>query len=145
MNVCRTQKTTNECISEMLHLLAKMMPTPNSLPMSECAASRMLGRMGLQYNTIDCCKNGCVLFRQEYAEKDACPICQHPRFRRVGLSRVPYKVLRHFPLIPRLRRMFTTPHLAALMTWHENNISTDGKMSGPYDSPQWQHIRGNYL
>jgi hypothetical protein len=142
MNVCRTHKATNACINELLQLLAKvMLPTPNSLPSSEGVASRMLGRLGLRYNAIDACKNGCVLYRQGNAELDMCPICQHPRFRRVGLSRVPHKVLRHFPLIPRLRRMFSTPHLAALMTWHENNVSNDGKMRGPYDSPQWQHIR----
>lgn len=142
MNVCRTHKATNACITEMLHLLAKvMLPTPNSLPASEGVASRMLGRLGLRYSAIDACKNGCVLYRQAYAELDMCPVCQHPRFRRVGLSRVPHKVLRHFPLIPRLRRMFSTPHLAALMTWHENNASNDGKMRGPYDSPQWHHIR----
>ena len=57
------------------------------------------------------------------------------------MSMVPVKVLRHFPLIPRLRRMFSTPHLASLMTWHGNNVSHDGKMRGPYDSPQWEHIR----
>lgn len=142
LNVCRTHKATNACISEMLHLLANvLLPVPNSLPANEAVASRLLSRLGLRYNAIDACKHGCVLFRHEYADLETCPTCQTPRFKRVGLSRVPNKVLRHFPLIPRLRRMFSTPHLAALMTWHENNVSTDGKMRGPADSPQWQHIR----
>jgi hypothetical protein len=30
---------------------------------------------------------------------------------------VPLKILRHFPLIPRLRRLFSTPAQAALQTW----------------------------
>lgn len=145
LNVCRTHKATNACISELLHLLATvMLPTPNSLPASEGIASRMLSRLGLRYDTIHACKNGCVLFRRGYADLENCPICHSPRFRRVGLSTVPVKVLRHFPLVPRLRRMFSTPHLATLMTWHADNISSDGKMRGPYDSPQWEHIRSRY-
>lgn len=142
MNVCRTHKATNALISEMLHVLANViLPSPNSLPSSEGLASRMLGRLGLRYDAIDACRNGCVLFRKGNADLEACPVCHAPRYRRVGMSRVPMKVLRHFPLIPRLRRMFSTPHLAALMTWHGENISGDGKMRGPPDSPQWEHIR----
>ena len=142
MNVCRTHGATNALISEMLHLLAKViLPLPNSMPSSERMASSMISRLGLRYDAIHACKNGCVLFRRGYAELQTCPVCRTPRFKRVGLSKVPQKVLRHFPLIPRLRRMFSTPHLAALMTWHGHNISADGKMRGPSDSPQWEHIR----
>lgn len=57
------------------------------------------------------------------------------------MSNVPNNVLRHFPLIPHPRRMFSTLHLVALMTWHASNISEDGKMRGPFDSLQWEHIR----
>ena len=142
MNVLRTHKVSNACINEILHLLAKViLPKPNSLPTSEGNATNMLTRIGLRYEAIDVCKNGCVLFRDRNAELESCPICHVSRFRRVGMSKVPHKVLRHFPLIPRLRRMFSTPHLAALMTWHGQNVSSDGKMRGPCDSPQWEHIR----
>ena len=145
MNVCRTHKATNACISELLHLFSKViLPSPNSLPGSEGVATSMLMRLGLKYDTIDACRNGCVLFRAEYAEMENCPVCNATSFKRVGMSSVPHKVLRYFPLILRLRRMFSTPHLAALMTWHANNISRDGKMRGPFDSPQWEHIRGRH-
>ena len=142
MNVCRTHKATNACISELLRLLANViLPSPNSLPSSELLASKMVSRLGLRYVAIDACRNGCVLFRRQHAEMDTCPVCNAPRYRRVGMSNVPIKTLRHFPLIPRLKRMFSTPQLAALMTWHVGNISGDGKMRGPVDSPQWEHIR----
>jgi hypothetical protein len=55
------------------------------------------------------------------------------------------KVLRHFPLVPRLKRMFSTPQLAALMTWHAENFSKDGKMRGPYDSVQWRHVKDTHV
>lgn len=146
MNVCRTHKVTNACITELLHLFSKViLPVPNSLPTSEGIATSMVSRLGLKYKAIDACKNGCVLYRREYAELESCPICEAGRFKRVGLSRVPSKVLRHFPLVPRLKRMFSTPQLASLMTWHGDNISGDGKMRGPYDSPQWQHVKDNHV
>ena len=142
MNVLRTHKVSNACINELLHLLAKViLPKPNALPTSEGNASKLLTSLGLSYKTIDVCKNGCVLFRDRNSEMESCPVCHVSRFRRVGMSKVPHKVLRHFPLIPRLRRMFSTPQLAALMTWHGQNVSNDGKMRGPCDSPQWEHIR----
>ena len=142
LNVCRTHKVTNACISELLLLLAKViLPKPNSLPTSELMATNMLGRLGLRYDCIDVCRNGCVLYRHEHAELESCPVCHASRYKTVGLSRVPLKVLRHFPLGPRLRRMFSTPELASLMTWHADNVSKDGKMWGPFDSLQWEHVR----
>ena len=110
MNVCRTHKVSNACISELLYLMSKViLPTPNLLPSSERIATSTLSRLGLRYNTIDACKNGCILFRHEYVEMEACPMCHVCRFKRVGSSRVLQKVLRHFPLVPCLRRMFSTP------------------------------------
>lgn len=133
MNVCRTHKVSNACITELLHLFSKViLPLPNSLPSSEGIATAMVSRLGLRYDTIDACRNECVLYRREYASLESCPKCEAERYKRVGMARVPYKVLRHFPLVPRLKRMFSTPQLARLMTWHAENISTDGNMRGPY-------------
>ena len=145
MNVCRTHKVSNACISELLNLFSKViLPLPNSLPSSEGMATTMVTRLGLRYDAIDACSNGCVLYRHEYAELENCPVCDADRYKRVGLSRVPTKVLRHFPLVPRLKRMFSTPQLASLMTWHADNASTDGNMRGPYDTPQWQHVKDQH-
>lgn len=142
MNVCRTHKVSNAFITELLHLMSKIiLPSPNCLPSTELEASSMLGRLGLKYHTIDACKNGCILFRREYEKMDTCPLCHASRFKRVGMSSVPNKVVRHFPLVPRLKRMFSTPQIASLMTWHSENMSNDGKMRGPFDSPQWDHVR----
>ena len=145
MNVCRTHKVTNACITELLHLFSNViLPLPNSLPTTEGMATSMVSKLGLKYDAIDACRNGYVLYRRENAELDTCPVCEAARYKRVGLSRVPMKVLRHFPLVPRLKRMFSTPQLAALMTWHGENLSSDGQMRGPYDSPQWQHVRDKH-
>lgn len=145
MNVCQTHKISNACISELLHLMSKViLPSLNSLPNIESIATSMLSRLGLWYDAIDACKNGCILFRHEYVDMEACPMCNECRYKRIGQSRVPNKVLRHFPLVPRLRRMFSTSKLASLMTWHSENMSQDGKMRGPFDFAQWEHVRGRH-
>lgn len=101
MNICRTHKVSNACITELLHLFSKViLPLPNSLPTKEGSATTMISRLGLKYDAIDACRNGCVLFRCEYAELETCPVCEAGRYKRVGLSRVLAKVLRHFPLVP---------------------------------------------
>ena len=146
MNVCRTHKVTNTCINELLALMSSViLQTPNTMPVSAAMATKMLDRLGLQYNSVHACRNGCILFRNAYADVDICPTCHSERYRSVGQSRVPWKVLRHFPLIPRLKRMFSTPELAALMTWHSDNVSNYGAMRGAYDAPQWEHVRREHV
>ena len=144
MNCSRIHGVSSAFINELLHVLSQViLPQPNSLPTSEAAASSLLNKLGLGYEIIHCCANGCVLFRGPTKDANECPTCHKPRFRLHGKSMVPWKVLRHFPLIPRLKRMFATPALSSLMTWHEKNLSQDGRMRGPIDSPQWEHVTSN--
>jgi hypothetical protein len=53
---------------------------------------------------------------------------------------VPTKVLRYFPLIPRLRRMYSTSAMAALMVWHRLGRSFDGLICHVVDSLQWKWV-----
>ncbi|XP_056850720.1 uncharacterized protein LOC130500043 [Raphanus sativus] len=57
---------------------------------------------------------------------------------------VPQKVLRYFPVIPRLKRMFRSEQLAMDLRWHFNNKSTDGKLRHPVDSVTWQSMNDKY-
>ena len=54
------------------------------MPSSEWSASRSASRLGLRYDTIDACKNGCILFRKTYAELYSCPVCQFLKFQEGG-------------------------------------------------------------
>jgi hypothetical protein len=69
-----------------------------------------------------------------------CTKCHKPRFKRVGKSLVPTKVLRYFLLIPRLKRMYSTPVMAVLMVWHRLGRSTDGLIWHVIDSLQWKWV-----
>jgi hypothetical protein len=149
LNCLRIHGASNALISELLMLLCKsVLPAINSLPSTEYAASKMLRQLGLSYELIHACLAGCMLFRGTDGESlNECLKCKKPRYKRVGKSLVPSKVLRYFPLIPRLQRLYSTPALATLMTWHRQGRSTDGMIRHVVDGVQWkwvdQHL-GNF-
>ena len=142
LNAFKTHKAPAVLIDEVFKLLSQwILPSPNSLPENEKAATRFLRKMGLTYDLIHACPRSCCLFRGDLVHKEHCPHCGSPRFIR---GNIPAKVLRHFPLIPRLRRMFGIQKISELLVWHHHNKSTDGLMRGPADSPQWAFIDSKY-
>jgi ribosomal protein S27AE len=71
---------------------------------------------------------------------ETCPKCGLAWYKDVGQSKVPNKVFRQFPFIPRLKQMFKAPVLSNLMMWHNYNKSTDGLVRHVADSKTWAHI-----
>ena len=87
----------------------------------------------------------CILIRGDlYKDLQQCPECGAQRYKQVGKAKVPVKVLRHFPLIPRLRRMFSAPLQASYMTWHASNASEPGVMRHAVDSFQWKFVNSRF-
>ena len=77
----------------------------------------MLHSIGMDYNTHHACPNDCILYRHEYNNAVQCPHCGTSRYRQdVQGERVPAKVLRHFPIIPRIKTMFKCKSIARMMT-----------------------------
>ena len=99
--------------------------------------------MGLSYNSIHACRNGCCLFQRELAEALSCPKCGEMRYISDNSTRAT-KILRHFPLIPRLLRMFRCARLAQLTKWHTSRKELDGNMESVPDSKAWKHINVVY-
>ena len=58
----------------------------------------------------------------------------------MGKSTQPVKVLRHFPLIPRLQRLYRIPSISKMMTWTADNKSEDGLQRHIGDSHHWRFI-----
>ena len=73
----------------------------------------------------------------------SCPKCNEPRYKDDAKKQRPWKMLRQFLLIPRLRRMFCTPTIFELIVWHAKNTSTDGLVRHPCDSKAWKHVHEN--
>ncbi|XP_071739834.1 uncharacterized protein [Rutidosis leptorrhynchoides] len=73
-----------------------------------------------------------------YEKIDACPNDSNDH------NKVPAKVLRYFPLIPRLQRLYMSSEAAASMRWHEEGRTKDGLLRHPTDSPAWQTFDHKY-
>jgi hypothetical protein len=96
----------------VVKLLSNAFPECNTLPKSYYEAKTLLKELGLGYESIHVCYNNCVLFRKKYAKLDNCLVCGLSRWVDAERKKIPQKVLRHFPLIPRLQRMFVNKEAA---------------------------------
>jgi hypothetical protein len=148
LNLCTVHGMSNNFSNELFALMhGHLLPIDNSLPKNYYAAKSLTRKLGLSYQSIHACEKGCVLFRQEHSEALCCPKCGGPRYRDEQRKMFPLKVLRHFPVTPRLQRMFRSPCLSKLLLWHSKNKSDreggDNLVRHPCDSRAWKHFDEN--
>jgi hypothetical protein len=96
---------SNAYVDEMLKLMKGHLPSKNSLPKSHNEALKYLGHIGLSYNSIHACKNGCCLYRKESNDAKNCHKYSAANYTSKRSQRA-VKMLRHFSFVPRLKRMF---------------------------------------
>ena len=139
---------SNAALEAILNLFSKILPEGHCLPDSLDKVQRVVRDLGLDYVKIHTCKNDYVLFFEEYASLETCPICKESRWRVVEKTcdndsaggattvkkRLPVKILRYFPLIPRLQRMYMSKRTSEELQWHKKKLVNDGKMRHPADS-----------
>jgi hypothetical protein len=142
MTMCTTHGVSNAFTDELLkYLSTSLLPKENCLPTSFYYAKNAVRKMGLQYNVIHCCPAGHVLFRGELEDRDTCPKPECGLSRWIpGSTTVPAKVLRHFPLIPRLKCMFRSPTISKLLKWASKNKTGTDEMKSVANSPAWNHV-----
>ncbi|XP_066341736.1 uncharacterized protein [Miscanthus floridulus] len=138
-------RISNTAISVILKLLARSFPN-SCLPDSYDKAKTYLKELGLGYELIHVCDNNCVLFRKNLAKADICPKCKESRWVDAdGAKRVPKKVLRYFPLIPRLKRMFANKATSEETWWHkEKRVAVENEMTHPADGEAWKDFDDMY-
>ena len=140
MNMCVVFRVSNKFTDELLQFLSQdLLPKGNKLPGSHYAARKTIRKLGLNYNNIHACPDGCVLYEDQHAELNTCPHCFKSRWME-GTNSIPAKVIRHFPLIPRLKRMWRSQEIARMLTGHTKHVSDDNIMRSVVDSPAWKHI-----
>lgn len=140
MNMCVVFRVSNKFTDELLQFLSQdLLPKGNKLPGSHYAARKTIQKLGLNYNNIHACPDGCVLYEDEHADLNTCPHCFKSRWME-GRNCIPAKVIRHFPLIPRLKRMWRSQEIARMLTGHTKHVSHDNIMRSVVDSPAWKHI-----
>nr|XP_027096067.1 uncharacterized protein LOC113715963 [Coffea arabica] len=137
-------KMPDSVFNTLLDLLRQALPEGVNLPNSYYEAKKIMKELGLGYKKYDACPNDCTLYWGKDESKIKCDTCKHLRWEGTkddptGEKRkVPHKVLWHFPLKPRLQRLFMSSKTASFMKWHVDGRTKDGRMRHPADTPVWQ-------
>ena len=141
LHIKSSYRISNRAFSEILKLLSYAFPDCE-IPKSYDESKKYLREIGLGYKSIHVCKNNCVLFRKEYADMEVCPKCGESRWEDSdGSKRFPHKVLRHFPLIPWLKRIFASKTTAESTQWHKKQrVAVENEMSHPADGEAWKYF-----
>ncbi|XXG77965.1 hypothetical protein AAC387_Pa08g2009 [Persea americana] len=137
---------SNKSFDKVLHIFKDFLPEGHVVPESVYEAKKLLRDLGMGYKNIDACKHNCVLYWKENAQLDKCPECEEPRYKVNDGKRkkVPHKVLRYFPLTPRLRRLYMSRKTATEMRWHSEKRVDDGIARHPADSVEWKEFDKKY-
>jgi hypothetical protein len=143
-NVKKRFGWSGNSVTFLLSILKRWLPKENTLPETYPVMKQMLKDLGMKAESIHACENNCILYWKENENAMECPQCKEPRYRvKEGkkwekVLKGPKKVLRHFPLIPRLKRLYTIPWIAHNMTWHDRAKVSDKNMRHPIDSVEWK-------
>jgi hypothetical protein len=148
MNLWTVHGVSNNFTHELFAILhGYLLPEDNCLSKNYYTARLLTSKLGLSYCTIHAYEKGCILFYKQYSEPHRCPKCGGPRYRDEERKLFLLKVLRHFPIIPRVQRMFRSPCLSSLMLWHSENRSnregSDNLVRHPCESKAWKHFEEN--
>ncbi|XP_056842958.1 uncharacterized protein LOC108829523 [Raphanus sativus] len=140
---------SDKSFNDLLETLPDMLPEENVLHTSLYDVKKFLKSFDMGYEKIHACVNDCILYRKRFTKLDKCPKCKASRWKtnkHTGEKKkgVPQKVLRYFPVIPRLKRMFRSEEIAKELRWHFTNKSSDGKLRHPVDSVTWEHMNAKY-
>ncbi|GJR89677.1 hypothetical protein Tco_0213688 [Tanacetum coccineum] len=143
-------RLTDSIFNEMLEFFQNVFPISKGfkLPPSYYAIKKTFKMIGLGYESIHACEHDCCLFRGDNnKDLDFCPVCNTSRWKDSNTpgKKVPKKVLRYFPIIPRLQRLYKSSHTAKDMIWHATGKCTEpGKMQHPVDGGAWKKFDTKY-
>ncbi|XP_058723125.1 uncharacterized protein LOC131594944 [Vicia villosa] len=130
---------SNTSFDSLLQLLNEAFPEGNVIPNSMYEVRKIIKDIGLDYVKIDACSNDCILYRGEYEYLRECPICGQSRWKtNKKKNDVPNKIVRYFPIKPRLQRLFMSEETTKDMIWHKNKRIDDGILRHPADSLTWK-------
>ncbi|XP_016507785.2 uncharacterized protein LOC107825437 [Nicotiana tabacum] len=131
---------SNKSMDALLSFFKEVLPDGSFVPNSFYEAKKVLCDLGLGYTKIDACRNDCILYWRDYADIQACPKCGKSRWKSEGHGgkKVAHKILRHFPIKPRLQRLYMARETAKKMRWHKEENIDDGVLRHPSDSIAWK-------
>ena len=100
----------------MVGLLGELVNTEFNIQKNFYQEKRLVSNLGLTYDRIHCCGNGCMLFYRTDSELENCMFCRHARYKRTLAEKmVPVQAMHYLPLISRLKRLYilmrSGPHM----------------------------------
>ncbi|XP_042425958.1 uncharacterized protein LOC122013798 [Zingiber officinale] len=147
MHVKGLDKWSNKSFDMLLKLMKQAFPQA-ILPDSHYEAKRKLRELGLGYESIHVCEHDCALFWKENVGFENCPICGSSRWvdKNAKGKKIPKKVMRYFPLSPRLKRLYSSRHTAKDMRWHDvERPKENGVLRHPTDGSAWKMFDNKFL
>ena len=111
-------KWSNKSFDMVMTVFKDTLPEcDETVPWTIYAAKRFLHDLGLGYVPIHACRYDCALFWKEHAHLHNCPKCEEPRYKLDNGKgkKIPHKILRYFPLTPRLKRLYMSKKIATDM------------------------------
>ncbi|CAI8607436.1 unnamed protein product [Vicia faba] len=138
---------SNVSFNAFLELLREDMPSLN-IPNTFNKTKGMIRELCLDCKKIDAYSNDCMIYWKSHENDTSFHVCGAPRWNKDvngndkveknhKSCNVPSKVLRHFPLIPILQRLFMCSKMASSSWWHDEERSKDGKLRHPADEEVW--------
>jgi hypothetical protein len=73
---------SDNSFSDLLSLLAKLLPKLNTFPTSTYRAKKLICLLSLGVEKIHACPNHCILYLKEHEFKTKCPVCGVRRYKR---------------------------------------------------------------
>jgi len=89
----------------------------NKLPPMHYVVCCSIRKLGLNYNNVHACPDGCVLYEEENAILNTCPKCSKSRWME-GNTTIVAKIIKHFLLIPRLKYMWRSKEITGMLIGH---------------------------
>jgi hypothetical protein len=145
LHVKSYSRITNRGFDLLLQLLRTALPDVD-FPKSYADAKSVLSDVGLSYETIHACKFDCSLFWGDHKDDTHCHVCGLSRYRDpTGKKKIPHKVLRYFPIIKRLQRLFVKKEMSTHTRWHkEKRVVEPNVLRHPADGEAWKHFDGKF-
>ncbi|XP_059461829.1 uncharacterized protein LOC132190807 [Corylus avellana] len=137
---------SKKIFSSLLEFINQLLPADDgAFPVNTYEAKKYLRDMRLGYEKIPASRNDCMLFWKGNKELDSCTVCEKSKWKdEIHLDedgqpissskKHPVKVLRWFPLIPRLQRLFMSQYTLPHMKWHADNHTKEGILRHPADN-----------
>ncbi|KAL1317492.1 hypothetical protein AAHE18_15G137800 [Arachis hypogaea] len=127
---------SDKAITMILELVRDAFSCVN-LPTTFDQAKKLIRKLSLDYVKIDAYPNDCMLFEDEDPNniQQTCSHCGASRWnsKKKKKKKQAAKVLRYFPLKPRLQRSFMCRKTAEHMLWHATAKGKNDKMVHPRD------------